>query len=402
MRFLWLTRFVPYPPRYGGDVTYTVKLLEYLADITPVDVLCYREHDAPIPQRPGLTWHLLPWARNARWRSVVAAHPNVAAQYRRPSYIQQMVALAERADAIVLDHLGMAWCAAVLDKHFAGRSRSARPALIFIPHDHHKSVRNQAASQVRNPVMRQVVTLDAWKATRLEHEAVRLTDGVVVLTERDQHLFESDHPGTRYLVLTPGYDDELVEQRTLEASIPERVCVLGGRGTFHKQLVLQQCLTALQANRPPIADIDVVGYIEPGLQSELQARYPGLVFRGYVEDIAAYLQTVRLGMMPDAIGGGFKLRALTYMFNRVPIVAVKGALAGMGFVPGVHYLEAPDMDSMVALAGTAVRDFPLLNRVSDAAFDYCRARFDWHDRAQALRTFAQEIRNPPQAKRSAS
>ena len=114
MSFLWLTRFVPYPPRYGGDVTYTARLLEHLADIVPVTVLCYREHPGQAPEHPGLTWHLLPWTAQPRWRSVIANNPNVAAQYHRQAFIDQMITLAESADAVVLDHLGMAWCAELL------------------------------------------------------------------------------------------------------------------------------------------------------------------------------------------------------------------------------------------------------------------------------------------------
>jgi hypothetical protein len=124
MSFLWLTRFVPYPPHYGGDVIYTARLIEALAGITPIEVLCYREHPRPPPERAGLTWSLLPWSAQPRWRSVVADIPNVAAQYRRSAFIEKMTALAERADAIVLDHLGMAWCAAILNAHFAASSLS--------------------------------------------------------------------------------------------------------------------------------------------------------------------------------------------------------------------------------------------------------------------------------------
>jgi glycosyltransferase involved in cell wall biosynthesis len=395
MSFLWLTRVVPYPPRYGGDVTYTARLLEHLSDVTDVTVLCYREHAAAFPQRPGLTWKVLPWAAQPRWRSVIARHPNVAEQYRRGAFIEAMTALAERADTVVLDHLGMAWCAALLDAHFAARPGLRRPAMLFIPHDHHKSVRRHAASQVRNPLMRQLVSWDAWKAMRLEEEAMNLADGVIVLTERDRDVFRQDHPDARYLVLTPGYDGGVVSHRSIDAAIPERICVLGGRGSFHKQLVLRQCLTALQAQQPAAAHIDIVGFIEPALKAQLEASYPSLTFRGYVEDVEAYLAGVRLGLMPDAIGGGFKLRALTYVFNRVPILAVRGALDGMGFVAGEHYIEAPNLDAAVTMARHAITDFPLLNRISENAMQLCLGRFDWHDRAVALNRFAEAFARRP-------
>ena len=404
MSFLWLTRFVPYPPKspasqlghsirslYGGDITYTARLLEHLAAIATVEVLCYQEHSDPPPHISGLKWNVLSWTIQPRWRSVIAGNPNVAVQYQRRAFIDRMIALAEAADTVVIDHLGMAWCAELLNAHFAARPLLRRPVLIFIPIDHNKSVRQQAASQVRNLVMRQLVAWDAWKATRLEDRAMRLVDGVVVLTERDQALFQLDHPSARYIVLQPGYDGTILEQRTINAAIPERICVLGGRGSFHKQLVLKQCLTALQAQRPIAQYLDVVGFIEPALKTKLEASYSNLNFRGYVESIEAYLTTVRLGLMPDAVGGGFKLRALTYVFNRVPIIAVRGALDGMGLTPGEHYIEAPDMDSLVTMARHTVGDFALLNRISNNAMRICSGRFDWRDRVIALSRFADAL-----------
>ncbi len=388
MSYLWLTRFVPYPPRYGGDVTYSARLLEHLADYAPVDVLCYREHIDPFPQTPGVTWNLLPWQAKPRWRSIVANVPNVAAQARQDAYIARMFELADKADAVILDHIGMAWCAELLSRRRISGGTGRHPALIFIPLDHNKSMRSFVATQIRNPVMRALVGWDAFKAARLEDRAIKLVDGVVVLTERDKGLFQADHPDANYLLVQPGYTGGIVPSRHINASVPERICVLGGRGTFHKQIVLQQCLDALRRKGAPAQHVDVVGNIDDSLRTELQTRYPGLTFRGYIDDVDAYLATVRLGIVPDAVGGGFKLRALTYAFNRVPMVAVQGALAGMGFTPGVNYVEGADLDSMVDAARLLVNDFDQLNRIQEAAFQHCQGRFDWSQRAGDLHTFA--------------
>jgi hypothetical protein len=187
--YLWLTRYVPYPPRYGGNVIYTSLLLEHLAAHAPVDVLCYREYPDAFPQAAGVRWHLLPWHKQPRWRSVLGDLPSVAAPYRRGAYIERMRALAAGADAVIIDHLGMAWCADIL-----ARRGAPRPVLLFIPHDHHKSVRRIVARQIENPLKRAVVTWDALKAGRLEDRTVAAVDGVVVLTERDAEQYRADHP----------------------------------------------------------------------------------------------------------------------------------------------------------------------------------------------------------------
>ena len=387
LSYLWLTRFVPYPPRYSGDVTYSARLLEQLATYAPVDVLCYREHPDPFPQTPGLNWTLIPWAARPRWRSIVAGLPNVAAQYRRDSYIARMLAMADKADTVIIDHLGMAWCAELLNRGRAGRG----PAVVVIAIGPNKLLRSFVATQVRHPLMRGLVAWDAFKAGRLEDRAIKLVDGVVVLTNRDKALFMADHPDAEYLLVQPGYTGGIVPTRRIDATVPERICVLGGRGTFHKQIVLQQCLEALRRQGASAAHVDVVGDMDDSLRAELQARYPGLTFRGYIADVDAYLATVRLGIVPDAVGGGFKLRALTYAFNRVPMVAVRGALAGMGFTPGENYVEGADLDSMVDAARRMVADFDQLNRIQDAAFQHCAGRFDWRQRAGDLHAFASRL-----------
>ncbi len=389
MSYLWLSRYVPYPPRRGGNVIYTSLLLEHLAAHAPVDVLCYREYADEFPRADNTTWHLLPWQAQPRWRSIASRLPSVAAPYRQPSFVRRMLDLAAKADAVIIDHLGMAWCADIL-----ARARSAgatRAVLLFLPHDHHKTVRREVARQIANPIKRAAVAWDAVKAGRLEDRAVTLADGVIVLTERDAALYRTDHGDTNCLLVQPGYTGGMVPSRLIDAHVPERICVLGGRGSFHKQIVLQQCLQALARHAPPAAHVDVVGHMEPAQQAELAARYPHLTFRGYVDDLEAYLATVRIGLLPDAIGGGFKLRALSYAFNRVPMVAVRGALAGMGFTAGENYVEADDLDSMVEAARSLVGDLPRLNRLADNAFRHCLGHFDWKQRAASLHGFAQSL-----------
>ncbi len=101
-----------------------------------------------------MSWTRLPRCSAPRWKSVLSGLPNVAEQFRQPAFIDAMLRLADQADAVILDHLAMGWCAVVLKRHFAESGRGDPPPLLFIPMDHNKSVRHQAARQVRNPMMR--------------------------------------------------------------------------------------------------------------------------------------------------------------------------------------------------------------------------------------------------------
>ncbi|CAN0450352.1 unnamed protein product, partial [Discosporangium mesarthrocarpum] len=50
MRCIWLTRYAPYPPEYGGDVIYSARLIEQLAQHTDhLLVVCHPRHPESMP-----------------------------------------------------------------------------------------------------------------------------------------------------------------------------------------------------------------------------------------------------------------------------------------------------------------------------------------------------------------
>src|SRR5882724_1316996 len=124
-------------------------------------------------------------------------------------------------------------------------------------------------------------------------------------------------------------------------------------------------------------ELQIVGTIEPDYLAELRGRHPSVSFVGLVEDVRPYMAAARIALVPDLLGG-FKLKGLDYVFNRVPILAMRIALPGMPLEDG---RSIGLFDSHQALAEGVVSlidDFPALNRRQAAAFDACASRFDWN------------------------
>jgi hypothetical protein len=88
------------------------------------------------------------------------------------------------------------------------------------------------------------------------------------------------------------------------------------------------------------------------------------------------MAAARLALVPDLLGG-FKLKGLDYVFNRLPILSMRIALPGMPLQDG---RSIGLFDSHIALAQgivSLIDDFSELNRRQALAFDACAARFDW-------------------------
>src|SRR5262249_34559771 len=99
-------------------------------------------------------------------------------------------------------------------------------------------------------------------------------------------------------------------------------------------------------------------------------------FVGLVEDVRPYMAAARIALVPDLLGG-FKLKGLDYVFNRVPILAMRVALPGMPLEDGCSIGLFDSHQAPIEGVLSLIDDFAALNRRQAAGFEACAARFDW-------------------------
>ena len=387
MAFLWLCRWPPYEPLRGGDVDYSREAVHSLARGHPTIGLAFATPEVSIPADAPLRWEFVAATEPPEWMSLLSPLPNVAYRHHHRAYLERAIALGRDADAVFVDFLGLAWMVEPLVKAF--RAAGSSTPVIMVTHNHEFAVRTQMWRGEKRPIMRAVLALDTWKAGRLEKASNAAAQGLTAITEADAAIFagETDTPS---IVITPGYSGPVVETRRIDESTPRRACILGNRTAHHKFMVLQRTLAAFQKRGIGRAmGIDIVG---DGDFTGLRKDYPAFNFIGFVPAIEEYLGGVRLGLISDDIGGGFKLRALTYAFLRVPMLAVRDAMNGMGFEEGVHFIGVDSVDEMAKTLTKLIDDVERLDAVQTAAYDHCAARYDWATRGQALADFAARLR----------
>lgn len=395
MRCLWLTRFLPYPPFYGGDALYSERLIAaFAATGTSVTVLCYaadEKHTAP-PSQPGNTeWHVLPAPGGALWQTLLGDLPSIAARFRSPAFAAVLeTALGDTAlsdgrwDAIVIDHLGMAGNLDLLERLTAGQQPA--PALVYLSHNHEASVRRLIADQFRgNPAKRLVLRREAAKVARLEARVLDQADIVTANTAEDAALFRADNPACAPVIVTPGYDGPEVRARKIDETTPRRATIVGSFGWIAKQMNLEAFLAAAAPGFAAAgAEIEVLGAIPDKFKSRIERTYPSVLVRGKYDEVAPYLAKTRIGLVPEQTGGGFKHKVLSYAFCRVTVVALDGSVAGMPLTADESIIYAPDMDALAETCLAMMDDFALLNRLQTNAFAAVEHAFDWDRRGKIL------------------
>src|SRR5262249_10957311 len=156
-----------------------------------------------------------------------------------------------------------------------------------------------------------------------------------------------------------------------------RVVVVGSFDWPPKRIAMENFL-AVAAPIITAAGIElqIVGAVEADYLASLRGRYPAVSFVGPVADVRPYMAAAPIALVPDLVGG-FKLKGLDYVFNRIPILAMRVALPGMPLEQGRSIGLFDGHQALAEGVLALIDDFAELNRRQTAAFEACAQRFDW-------------------------
>ena len=377
MQCLWLTLADP-EPATNGQLIYSKGLIEAAcragASLTVIG-LARPENPRPSAEARTIDWRLADECRKSAGRRLLARDPTAA---QRGSPQMQCIlerALAERSwDAVVFDSICAGWALPHVLRHRVGSAPA--PRIVYVAHNHEVTVARSIATAAQG-LRRIVKGIDCLKVIGLERRLISAADTVTSNTADDCRRFAADSNGRPIVFLPPGYGGPRVAFRKIDARVPRRAILVGSLDWPPKRVSLESFLEAAAARMASAGiELQIVGEVEAGYVADLRRRFPSVDFVGRVADVRPYMQGARVALVPDLLGG-FKLKGLDYVFNRLPILSMRIALPGM---PLEEERSVGLFDSHSALAEGVVAlidDFPRLNARQELAYATCADRFDW-------------------------
>lgn len=377
---LWLGRTIPLPLN-AGDRIYSAQLAGAVARQRARVVFLGLQN--PDEQTGSLTelearvcWKLVPGTPKARPLSLLSSLPMVGARFATRNYkkaIAQELATNDY-DAVVLDQYGMSWATAYVQK-----LARHRPILVHVSHDFETRVTDQIARNFRGDFLRKILLKQNARKTQLAEERLARTSHLLVtLTNEDRTAFSEINPSLDCVVLPPGYAGIKQRSRTLDGSVPRRAIIVGSFSWIAKQLNLERLLEAassiLLQNQ---VELHVIGVIPEPLLSRLRLRFPWVAFRGFVDDLGEEFRKARIALVPEEIGGGFKLKILDYIFSRVPVAAVEPALSGIPAQLKNQFIVEHDVNQLLTTVASVIDDVDALDTMQNRAFEIADGLFNW-------------------------
>jgi hypothetical protein len=368
---LWLGRTIPIPLN-AGDRIYSAELAGAVArQGAHVVFLGLKNPDDQAGTladlEPLVRWKTVPGTPNARLMALLSNLPMVGARFATKAY-RNLVARELEAgdyDAVVFDQYGMSWAVAYVQK--LARNR---PVLVHVSHDFETRVTNQIAVNFRGDPIRKFLLGENARKTRLaEDYLARSSNLLVTLTDEDRTAFNELNPSLCCTVLRPGYAGTKRRARTLNETVPRRAIVVGSFSWIAKQHRIE---------------LHVVGVIPEPLLSRLKSRFPWVVFRGFVDDLGEEFRNARIALVPEEIGGGFKLKILDYIFSRMPVAAVGAALNGIPDGLKQQFIIESNIGGLLTTILATIDDIDRLNVMQNSAFKLAEDLFNWDTNGRRL------------------
>lgn len=393
MRCLWISRHVPYPMNEGLKV-YSAKLSEALARAGAfVRVLGFGDTDAAPKHRAGMEWVSVPGDRRSQVIALLSRLPLTAAVDSTQKYralLEQQ--LCEPWDAIIFDSYGAGW-ALERCRIYCASKLGTRTILVHVSHNHEEALWRSMARQAEARLPKRIALWqNYYKVRGLERRLLREVDLVSAITAEDEQVILAHRTDGNTLTLTPGYDGAVAPPRAIDTAVPRRAVIVGSFQWVVKQENLTRFVQHADAKFAAHGiELVVAGDVPADLKETLLANSRATRFEGFVTELAPFLARARIAIVPELIGGGFKLKFLDYIFGRVPVATVDGAAAGLPARLRQDLITSPDFAGLTSAIIAHIDELERLNRLHTSAFEQARSLYRWEDRGLQLKQRIAEL-----------
>lgn len=385
MKILWLSRWDSRNPT-DGQLVYSEGLISALerlgADINVIATA--RTAGASIPSTPGRTI-----VSPAFWPRSLSLMSNISSDSfkQRSTGFREAIerALTESPDAIIFDYYATGWMLKLIEG-FYDRIAQQMPFMVYLSHNHEASLRPKVAQGYSgNAIKKWAIQRDSEKAAAMENRLAAACDLICAITDQDSAQYQRDFPEKSHLTILPGYTGSVREPGHICESTPRRVIMMGSLLWIAKQESIRRfILAARRGFEEANIEFVVLGRAEPEFLRSIEAMSPSVKALGFVEDPLPFLHASRIGLMPDELGGGFKLRIMDYIFNGVPVAAIRSQTEGLPLNGQTDMFTADAAGELAEDIIANIDDIASLNEMASQAQAKCSGKFDWENRGKML------------------
>jgi glycosyltransferase involved in cell wall biosynthesis len=388
LRILFLTYEIP-APLDSGDRIYTAHLLQQLArrghDVhlvafnrEPPACTEFQGDSAQVQSRlaPSSRTTMVEFHPKTHRRAFFSVFPGMIANRRSGAFVaavRHALAIDGPFDVVIVNHFKMAYLATPLKRAAPGI------ATVLVTHNAEAPLSESVYRNHARRLRRAAYYLDFVKTAHCEPHYLHGYDVVTAICEPDREYFSRRYGLTELSLLPPGIDVADYPAQFPDPSRNRGVILCGSFLWEPKKLNLLALLNTKSFGLLDGAGIKlmVVGQADPAQVRTVNRSYPGVIMTGGVPDVRRHYRGCSIALVPEAMGGGFKLKVLEAAALKRAIVGLANAVAIPGFVAGVHHAEARDMEELISTTLSLMKTPERIARMAAEAHELVRTRYTW-------------------------
>jgi len=387
MKVLWLSHFVPFPPR-GGARQRSFNLIRFLSQKHEVFLIALNHSGEPkdllsehVKQLRSCCADVQVWGLPHSWKGL-SWWARLAVSPLR-SYPYECLALSSQK-------LVHQWQTTV--SNYTGalvHYDSIDLALFFTPPGAHRRTLNhhncesamtyRRAQKEPNLLKKAFLRQQAHKLESLERASCHQFDVNLVVSEADRRNLRSVNPDAHIHLVENGTDTDYF---TPSKVTPEPMSLIfAGDLSWYPNVSAIQFFVhevwPLLKREIPEARLYLAGRLPAPAVVRIAERVPGIVLAPDPEDIRPWLARAEVFVCPITDGGGTRLKILDAFAMGKPVVTTTIGCEGIHATPGDHLLVADTPQDFAAQTLLALRDESLRRRLGTRARTLAEQRYNW-------------------------
>lgn len=398
MNILWLSHFVPYPPK-TGVLQRSFNLLKeasrygnvYLVSVLKEDVLP-GQYDVELARRalsefckeitivqiPIESSRFLLYTQAAislfakmplsvRWVKSHRMHEVIKRRFREIHF-----------DLVHFDTISLA----------IYKTLVSSGATVLNHHNIESALLERRRNFVDNPLKRLYYQIEEKKLLHYEQEVCATFDSNFVVSELDGERLRMIAPSVVSDVVPNGVDIDYFRSNEARTRSGNLIMVSGMNWFPNRDAVLYACeqIWPLFVEKWPDISWTIVGASPPQQIVDLANQDSRVTVTGFVNDVRPYLAEAEIYLCPMRDGGGTRLKILDAMSMQKAVVATTMACEGIDVTPEKNVLIADTPQEFVVQVERLRSDPALRKRLGAEARDFVSGNYSWQVVGEEMRS----------------
>ena len=350
MNILYLTYANP-EKENRGDHRYSMDTLRiFKQDCTHIHLVVMEDPDNPYDKNNSLLNSycdkvtVVPFKAKSLARMVLSKYPASIENRYSKHFVDEVKKVLdnEHVDIIVVNHFKLSYIIEHLKKYPQKK--------VIITHDIEQDLSKSVYQGMANIAKKLIYFFDYIKVRHYENKYIRQYDLITAICDADRKFF-SDVTHKETILLTPIVDIQGSATENDHSTTKKKEVIVCGNWMWGPKLEnLKMLLAAKNFDTLKDADIHVtiVGHADEKTIKEVMSKHSNVTMTGSVDSVLPYYKGADVALVPELLGGGFKLKIAEAVSQNVPFIAIKEALTDNDMKNGENCICVSTFEEMVA------------------------------------------------------